>query len=98
MRDALNNELYAGDLVAFAKPTGSNAHMHLAVVVDPARKSILSMYTYNVRGVLQKVYNSRPGYNVSSAKLLQFDPANDDLVNEIHEELKEKAKKWLKSN
>ena len=95
MTDVLGNELKKGDLVAFARPTGSNAHMHLAIVTDPKTNSIFSMYTYYVSEELQKVYSTRPGRNVSSLKLLQFDAANDKLVREIHKELKEKAEKYL---
>lgn len=98
MIDAFGNELHVGDLVAFAKPTGSNARMHLAVVVDTTRKAIFSMYTYYYKNELQQVYNSRPGYNVSQYKLLQFDPANDDLMNDIHDQLNVRARKWQKVN
>lgn len=95
MIDALGNELKKGDLVAFAKPTGSNARMHLAVVTDPQKNAIFSMYTYYIGDKLQKVYNTRQGVNVSSWKLLQFDAANDSLIRQIHAELKEKAAKYL---
>lgn len=95
MIDALGNELYKNDLVIYAKPTGSNARLCLAIVVDPEKQSIFSMYTYSVDGELVKVYSTRPGVGVSSWKLFQFDPANDHTVHEIYDELKEKAKKYL---
>lgn len=95
MIDALGNELFKGDLVAYAKPTGSNARMCFAVIVDAEKKSIFSMYTYSLSGELQRVYSTRPGHGVSEWKLLQFDAANDTTVREIHAELKEKAAKYL---
>lgn len=91
MIDAVGNELFKGDMVAFAKPTGSNARLHLAVVTNPETHSIFSMYTYYIGEELQKVYHTRDGHNVSSWKILQIDPANDHLLNNIHAELKEKA-------
>lgn len=97
MKDMLGNELKAGDLVAFAKPTGSNARMHLAIVVNPEKGSIFSMYTYHVNGELQQVYNSRPGKNASLYKLLQFDAADNTLQREIHAELKARASKFLET-
>ena len=92
MRDMLGQELSKGDLVAFASPRGSNSRQRIAVVVDPDKKSVFSLYTYRIGNELQYVYSTRPGHGVSEYKLVLLDR---DMYEDLYASLREKVAKWL---